>query len=121
MRDRAGDVAVLSRVQQQPHLGYLRGFLAQGAQPVRYPGREHALLVAEGADAEQPDRPLPQWCCVPVSELPCLAEPLAAVDGAAEDDRLIARNFLDIRDCACPGVDAALAQAVGDAVGDPAG
>jgi hypothetical protein len=40
------------------------------------------------------------------------------VDGAAEDDRPIARNLQDIPDCACPGVDASLAQAVGDAGGD---
>lgn len=108
-RDRAGEVTVLSRVQQAPYLGHLRGLLAQGAQPIRYPGREHALLVPESADAEEPDRPLPQRCCVSVSELSCLGEPLAAVDSAAEDDRLTARNFQDIRDCACLGIDASLA------------
>jgi len=120
-RDRAGEVTVLTRVQQPPYLGHLGGLLAPGAQPVRDPGREHALFVAKGADAEQPDRPLPHRCCVPVGELPRRGEPLAAVDRAAQDDRLIPRYVQDIRDCACLGADAAQPEPTGDPVGDAPG
>ena len=83
-------------MQQPPHLGHLRGLLAPGAQPVRDPGREHALFVADSADAEQPDRPLPQQCRVLVGKLSAIRNLLRRrTDGYTSLELEAARNFAE--------------------------
>ena len=94
--DRAGEVAMPARAYGCPEAGDFRRLLAQRAQPRRHSRPEHALLITERADAEQPHRALAKISRITAHELRRGRQPFPAVDGAAKYSRVVPVGIWDV-------------------------
>ena len=109
--DRASEDPVPARVNRIVELADLPGLAPhQLADPT--------TRVTEQADTEQPHRPRGKRGAVGAQELGRARDPALVVDAAAENDRVVSREFIDVIDWPSVDLGSGFCEPGGDSLGD---
>jgi hypothetical protein len=109
---------MILRPDRVPKVSNLVRLSPHCAEFPRYARWKHAFLIADRAYAEQPNGPLLEEHGISADEPIRLRQPLAAVNGASQHDRIVYRHVYRIADRPSVGRYPAFVQPTGEASRD---